>query len=273
VSVQKTTDSDFYGARLGSREVADFLLTEMAYEPATYIPEHSHSHAYFCLVRRGRFSERCGNKVRSCPSSTLIFHSLSEEHSNRFDDVGGSCLNIQLKPTWLQRWQEADLLPRGTAYFPSGTLSQLAVRLYREFCSSDKSSAVLIEGLVLELIGETCRHNDRAGTHPPRWAEQARTVIHDTFSDSLSVSTIAELVGVHPVHLARIFRRHYQCSVGEYIRRVRVEAAMRELSATNTSVATIAAHTGFSDQSHFCKTFKRLTGQTPIESRIAARLG
>jgi AraC family transcriptional regulator len=92
------------------------------------------------------------------------------------------------------------------------------------------------------------------------------------FSESLTLAGVAASVGVHPVHLARVFRQHYRCTIGEYVRQVRIEFASRELSVSDAPLAEIAFTSGFSDQSHFSKTFKRLTGQTPAQFRKASRL-
>jgi AraC family transcriptional regulator len=78
---------------------------------------------------------------------------------------------------------------------------------------------------------------------------------------------MAAAAGVHPVHLAREFRRFERCTVGEYIRRLRIERACNELSNSNDSIAAIASGTGFYDQSHFGRIFKRVVGMTPIEYR------
>jgi AraC family transcriptional regulator len=72
---------------------------------------------------------------------------------------------------------------------------------------------------------------------------------------------------VHPVYLACAFRRHYRSTVGEYVRRLRVEFACRELSATRAPLAQVALAAGFADQSQFSRTFKRVVGLTPTEYR------
>jgi AraC family transcriptional regulator len=82
---------------------------------------------------------------------------------------------------------------------------------------------------------------------------------------------VAREVGVHPVHLAHEFRKFYRESVGEYARRLRLEAACRQIAQTNLSLSEIAANAGFYDQSHLSNTLKRHTGMTPAEFRSAAR--
>ena len=76
---------------------------------------------------------------------------------------------------------------------------------------------------------------------------------------------------MHPVHLARQFRASQGCTVGEYIRRVRVGFARRELVMTDKPIAEIALSAGFFDQSQLTKTFKRVTGRTPAAYRAQHR--
>jgi len=76
---------------------------------------------------------------------------------------------------------------------------------------------------------------------------------------------------VHVVHLARVFRRFHGCTVGEYLRRLRIERAIEELRSTNKPLADIAGNSGFSDQSHFCRAFKLTVGMTPGQYRKSHR--
>lgn len=71
----------------------------------------------------------------------------------------------------------------------------------------------------------------------------------------------------HPAHLARVFRKHYRCSVGQYVRRMRVDLAARQLAGSRCSIAEIAAQLGFADQSHFSRVFVKLIGLTPARYR------
>ena len=77
---------------------------------------------------------------------------------------------------------------------------------------------------------------------------------------------------MQPPMLALSHRR-YGCTVGEYVRRLRIEFACRELSDSEKPLAFIAQNAGFFDQSHFSKTFKLLTGQSPAAYRKLLRDG
>jgi len=77
------------------------------------------------------------------------------------------------------------------------------------------------------------------------------------YAEALSVKDIAARVGVHPVHLARTFRAHMGCSPGDFLQDLRVQRAAMLLKNTNLGAAEIALATGFADQSHFTKQFRR----------------
>lgn len=103
----------------------------------------------------------------------------------------------------------------------------------------------------------------------PLWLERVRNSLEEHFAEPYKVSEIAAQAGVHPVHLAREFRKYYGASVGEYLRRMRIEYACRELMGSNVAVTSIAFAAGFADQSHFSRTFKRLCGTTPGRYRAS----
>lgn len=263
----------FGGETLMSREIAGFVLTDNRYPPDLKLPRHNHPLAYFCLVRQGTFSERSGANMRTCKPSTLIFHPALEWHADQFGKQGGLCFGIQLTYRWLERWGERPAAFETPAYYKGGMLVQLALRLYHESQDTDEMSALVIEGLALEIMGQAARSQVRShdGDKFPRWLKHAQDLLHAHFADQLSLVRIAEAVDVHPTHLARLFRRNFRCTVGEYIRHLRIEFARRAIATSDTPLAQIAFSAGFSDQSHFSKSFKRLTGHTPAEFRRISR--
>ena len=68
---------------------------------------------------------------------------------------------------------------------------------------------------------------------------------------------------MHPVHLARVFRRHRGESVGAYVRRLKVQRVFEQLAEGERSLAEIAFDAGFTDQSHLTRVVGKVTGQPP----------
>ena len=106
---------------------------------------------------------------------------------------------------------------------------------------------------------------------PPSWLKRARNLLNDQFHRGPSLAEIAAAVDVHPVHFASTFRKHFGSSVGEYLRRLRVEFACRRLATSGEPLAEIAVTAGFADQSHLARQFKRAYGTSPGQWRALTR--
>jgi AraC family transcriptional regulator len=125
--------------------------------------------------------------------------------------------------------------------------------------------------VAFELLAELFRIGETAlSRRPPGWLRIVRDLLHDRFQEELSLEEIAAAAGVHPAHLARVFRSHHGCSVGDYLRGLRVEFACRQLSSTDAALIDVALSAGFADQSHFTRCFKQATGLTPGQFRRSA---
>jgi AraC family transcriptional regulator len=258
----------FCGIKQKGREVAGISFTEYEFPPNLQIPLHSHESTFFYLVLRGSFTEVYGKKTRLGAPSTLIFSPAGETHSDDWHDQGGRCFNVEFQPEWLERIRKHAAVLDHPCDFRSGTPIHLAARLYREFQEMDAMSPLALEGLTLEILAEVSRHCVGVPERrPPAWLRRARDLLHDRFTESLSLDDIAQAVGVHPAHLARVFRRHYHRTIGDYLRGLRIDRARHELSATEAPLIEIAATAGYCDQSHFSTAFRRHTGMTPSEYR------
>lgn len=266
----KSSFDSFHGIILKSVAVAELTLTETAYTPNLNLPKHSHQSSYFCFVLRGGFTEVYGKRSRTCAPSILIYHPAGETHADSFH-AASRCFNLKINGQWLDRMLELKAALGEPAHFRGGVLSQLASRLYREFCNQDDLSSLVIEGLTLDILAETARQSKKTFNNPPRWLAKVREILHDRFHENLSFKDVALAVGVHETHLSREFRRYYGCTVGEYVRQLRIEYACRQLSLSAASIAEIALAAGFFDQSHFGRTFKQFTGMSPAAYRKAFR--
>ncbi len=259
-----------YGEKVRSHKVANFALSERFYPPGFETPRHSHKHALFCFVIEGDYTETYGGRTRECKTSTLLFHPPEELHAEHFHDSGGHSFIIEIEPFWLDRLREHQAVPAPSAGVKCGMTEILARRLYKEFMHLDEVSDLIIEGLMLELVGEAVRGRSLTeSNHAPRWLIQARELLNEHFAESLKLNDMAHAVGVHPVHLAQTFHKSFGCTVGDYMRRLRIERACQELATSESTIVDIALATGFCDQSHFTRTFKRAIGVTPSQYRIA----
>lgn len=258
---------------MNRREMAGFFLNEAVFPPDFKVCKHVHSRASFCVAIAGGSTETCARKTRVYEPLALEYLPAHEEHSLRIHRHGMRSFSVEFTSDWLENLPESAPILNVSMHSKGGMLSTLLVRLYKEFKNADELSPLVMEGLALEILGESARLLlNREDRSLPRWLQHAEELARARFAEPLGLSCVANIVGIHPVRLAREFHRRYGMTVGEYVRRLRVEYVTRELVRSDISLAEIASAAGFSDQSHMCRTFKRHTGLSPAKCRAASRL-
>lgn len=253
-------------------QINGFTLAEGVHPQGSRLPWHTHDGPTICFVMRGGFMEGFHGRSLTCEPAMVKFTPAGEPHFNRFDWSDTRGLLIEVAPARARELSPRAPILEQLVHFKGGLPAALALRVHRELQASDASAALAMEGLLLELIA----HADRGrlpepGRRPPAFVIQARDLLHESLGYGIGLSELAARVEAHPVTLARAFRRAYGCSVGEYLRRLRLERATHQLTATDLPLARIAAEAGFADQSHFSNLFRRRTGLSPSRYRRALR--
>jgi AraC-like DNA-binding protein len=95
---------------------------------------------------------------------------------------------------------------------------------------------------------------------------RAKSLILARYSEHLSLDDIVSESGLPRYRFLRLFKRETGLSPHEFLIRCRIEKAIECLSQGKPLIET-AIETGFFDQSHFCRHFKRVTGQSPSSYR------
>jgi hypothetical protein len=106
----------------------------------------------------------------------------------------------------------------------------------------------------------------------PEWAKELKEMIQDQMDTnmSLSLQRASEELEISPAYLSREFSKYFEnLTFGDYIRKMRIEKAIHFMQTTNYSLTEIAYLTGFSDQSHFNRIFKKQMGENPSSYKKA----
>ena len=143
----------------------------------------------------------------------MITEPPGEPHGNQFELAGADVLTVQPDPGRAELLEPfAGVLGEVNHVRDLGVAS-VARRAAGELRVPDAVTPLAVEGLVLELLALAARLRKASalGTErrPPRWLGEARALLHDRFRENLRLADIATEVGVHPVHLARVFRLSY----------------------------------------------------------------
>ena len=253
-----------FGRELQVLQAGNFLVIDTSYAPLRVLPRHGHEGAALCFSVRGTYEESVGGQTFECEPYDVMVRPPAMWHSNRYAATGTRCVLISVPQECVLRLRPFTNLFDAPRRMPPETSRAIATRIHRELMAWDDASHISMEGLVLELIGESSRPQRRGS---PRWLMDARDYIHAHWTERPSLTDIARAGGVHPASLVRGFRAHLRCSPGEYVRRVRLEHARNAVVQTTRPIAEIALEAGFYDQSHFTSAFRKHFGVTPAQLR------
>lgn len=153
-------------------------------------------------------------------------------------------------------------------------LLELGMKIYDGLYSwarhlySLKHTQAPVEKVLLEVFQKYLQQS--AGKKVPTWAKELKEMMQDQIDTNLNLSLeqVSKELDINPAYLSREFSKYFEnLSFGEYIRKMRIEKAIQLIQTTNYSLTEIAYLTGFSDQSHFTRIFKKFTGQNPLSFR------
>jgi AraC family transcriptional regulator len=253
------------GSRARSRDIAGFIVADARYRTHVAVAPHVHACAGLAFIVAGRYEKRIGRAERDCRPGTMTFEPPGVEHAERYRGERVRALLIEFSTARFKSVRQVTRL-EAPACVEQGAPLAAAERLLRELRSDDAASALAIEGLALELVAHAARVIDRPES-TPSWLRLIVCRLRDECRNPLTMSELAATAGVHPAHIARVFRTRMGCSVGEFQRRLRIEWAMVQLQQSDSALDTIALGAGFFDQSHFCRVFRRHVGTSPGEFR------
>jgi len=251
-------------------DVGAFSVTDAWFPPLSTLLPHRHERTVFAVILHGSFEGRFGaGKCFDCVPKTVLTEPAGEQHGNRFEREGARVLVIQPDPQQEELFRPCSQVLDRINHFQHPGIASKAWRLVRELKDPDGASRLAVEGLGLEILATAVRAHAGDRTAKPPWLARVDELLRDRFLDDLQVDEVAAAVGVHPMHLTRVFRTHHRESIGVHLRQLRLDWAAIQLATTRDPIARIALEAGFADQSHFTRTFKRYTGFTPGNYRKA----
>jgi len=227
------------------------------------------------LVFRGDVIERVGDREERAQSLSVVVKPPGVRHANRFGPNGASTLQVAFEPRLLEAW-DGEWRMGGWRWIHDGALARPFVALLK-LLRSRAAQEDDLESLVYELCAAVASSAAPGDSRlpslgaPPRRLSRVRDLILDDAAKPLRVRDLAREAGVHPVSLARAFRRHYGATIGTVLRRRRVTLAASRLEGSAEALCDIALGVGFADQAHLCRVFKATTGVTPLGFRRLVR--
>ena len=199
---------------------------------------------------------------------TLMYYPADCPHAESHLAPGRHFL-VEWDAEWARRCGLAKKLPDRAAEIRNAPALFAALRALRAIHHDPAPSGLEFE---VALLGVFDVFRDKAAldsARAPVWMAHVIDRLRTVNEEPLTLTALADGVGVNPAHLARTFKRFAGCTVGEMRRRTQLERACRCLASTGDALAHVAADMGFADQSHMTRAVRGATGFTPKGLRRA----
>ncbi|MBD2103519.1 AraC family transcriptional regulator [Leptolyngbya sp. FACHB-261] len=255
----------------------DVLLELYRYAPgpAESLPKHSHAEYQFCLSLDfpGEYYYR--GTYYAVPVSSLSIIHPGEVHSARDVEDRQNCATFRTlyASVALLETIAAEIAGHQTSlpFFANPIiLDRSLARLFLDFHLAVETSTSKLEqeSLLLHVLTQLttqyadAKASERSVGREQNCVRQAREYLEDNLAQNVSLEQLAQVVNLSPYHLHRVFCSEIGLPPHQYQTQVRIARAKRLLSQ-GLSIRQVSIETGFADQSHFTRHFKRLMQVTP----------
>jgi AraC-like DNA-binding protein len=235
-----------------------------------HYPRHLHREYLVALMLGGKETTICRNKSFAAFPGNIILINSEEAHDSH--SVNTEYRIFKIPARTLTEIAGDVTHPAKSVYFPKlliednlifRLLLDLHVKLEQQGPRLEhESQFVHSVGLLL------ARHSGASDVlrspirKEPQYVKLTLEYIRAHYAENVSLNKLTSLTNLSPFHLLRVFGRQVGCPPHEYQTQVRIAQA-RKLIREGHSILDVALATGFVDQSHFSRHFKRIVGIPP----------
>ena len=256
-------ENQYFGITTESLRTENFTISMTNHLANSNISVHAHSKPYLCLLASGTYKEE-SNTSDIISQGEVLYRTANYEHSNSFSNKGGLCLNIEMNDC-------EQIMTLNELHLPSKVSKQKGViELY-------KLLYALKQGLPNDVINIYCYESMIAvinvfnGKGDLNWVKKMKERIDDNPIETISLDKLSIEFSLHPNYIVRKFKEITGFKLSEYLTKIRLEHSVKYLLSNEENITTIALESGFYDQSHFNKNFKKLLDTTPNHFRKVIR--
>ena len=223
---------------------------------------HYHESPHLCFLLHGNV-ETFKPDSSDRNTNDINFYHAGEVHSAVSNSLISKSVNIEFGESFLEKYNFSESHIE-KAMNDNLDTKFLMLKIQQEVLLRDNSSKASIETLLLNFLNYTNKTNK---TREPRWINDLHHFLNDNWNQHLTLKELSNATGVHPVTISKHFRKYFSCTLGDYMRKLKIDKSISLIRNSKTSLTEIAIHCGFSDHSHFTRNFKQLTGFLPKNFR------
>jgi AraC family transcriptional regulator len=255
---------EYFGKHYHKLQLDDFLITDTEYTHSK-VEWHSHENPYFTYLIQGKLLEANKKETYYLKPGTLLFHNWQDEHYNIKPKEFTRGFHIELNVDWFQKYDFHSLNFQGSIHLENPLTKEIMNKIFLESKNITVNSQLSIDSLLVNLFSTLKNDSIKMDTITPIWVDKLKEILHYQSDACTSLSHLSSLLNIHPVHLSREFPKYFKTTIGNYIRKQKVNKAIALILSKKLSMTEICYECGFYDQSHFISSFKKIYGETPLQ--------
>ena len=259
------TKGKYLGSTSNELDFEGNLLAVTRYEDCIDSDWHYHEKSVFPVVLNGSCLENRKQSKHEWKPGDVRFYEKGVVHRNCYHQEHSRNFNLELNDKWLEKYDVGLSGDPDNNVLGPADIKFLFIQLYREFLNQDSASQASLNSILLHIMGH--KSHEITSNKTPPWVSRIREFLHDNWSTNLALKEMSGIIGIHPITISKNFTRYFGCTLGEYMRKIRIEKAISMIRSTNLTLTDIAFTCGFADQSHFIRWFKKFTGTVPLQYR------
>lgn len=224
---------------------------------------HYHENPHICFLLAGGDMESRNNLSYERKTGDIYFYYAGEEHASISRKSVSKHTNIEFGQAFLKKYNLSESQIE-RAVKDNLDAKFLILKMQQEMLLDDDCSHPAIQSLLLNLIDYS---KNPAHEFVPKWVRRLDDLLNDKWNEQLTLENLSTAVETHPVTISKYFRRYFSCTLGEYLRKLKIGKSLSLIKNSEMSLTEIAFHCGFADQSHFTRNFKEMTGFLPKDFR------
>ena len=234
-------------------------VVETEYQKKVYEGWHSHNNAHITLFLKGGTTEKRKNFSETVGPGSLLFYHSEELHLNQNTLFPSKNINIEIEENLLKELQLSEATIEKS--IQNTTLTKFIIlKIFKESLVADTFSGDTITMLFSQLSNTS--HLERF-EKSPFWVKSLNELLNDCWNENPNLQDLSQILNLNPITISKHFPKYFGCTLGEYMRRIKINRSLSLIQSKNTNLTEISFQCGFSDQSHFIRTFKNQTGFLP----------
>ena len=195
---------------------------------------HSHENALISFaIKGGDLERRKGIEIERHPGLVTFYHS-DEPHQNVYKLFPSKRMNIEISPVFFTKYN----INEDSFHFAikKNSASKLNMfKIYKELSNDRFEHSIHL--LLLEIItsGEKIKNKNAQ-----QWITTIREILHDRWNENISLKELSETAGVHPITISKHFSSYFGCTLGDYVRQLRLSKSMHLMNSASLSLTEIA---------------------------------